>query len=164
MNKMIRILSLSAFVLVLAACERSPEATSQSAPAQGAEAVVSAGPTVEDAADFVAASEERLARLGQHSERMGWVLANFITGDTEVLAARAAEKFTAAQVEVASEAARFNGVEGLDFDTARKLNFLKSGIIIPAPMDAAKTAEQSEIGARLSGLYGKGSYCRENGE
>ena len=164
MNKMIRILSLSAFVLVLAACERSPEATSQSAPAQGAEAVVSAGPTVEDAADFVAASEERLARLGQHSERMGWVLANFITGDTEVLAARAAEKFTAAQVEVASEADRFNSVEGLDYDTARKLDFLKSGIIIPAPMDAAKTAEQSEIGAKLSGLYGRGSYCRENGE
>ena len=164
MNKMIRILSLSAFVLVLAACERSPEATSQSAPAQGTEAVVSAGPTVEDAADFVAASEERLARLGQHSERMGWVLANFITGDTEMLAARAAEKFTAAQVEIASEAARFNDVEGLDYDTARKLNMLKSGITIPAPMDAVKTAEQSDIGARLSGLYGRGSYCRENGE
>ena len=123
-----------------------------------------AGPTPEQAAAFVAASEARLERLGQHNERMGWVLANFITGDTEVLAARAAEKFTAAQVEVASEAARFNGVEGLDFDTVRKLDFLKSGTIIPAPMDAAKTAEQSEIGAKLSGLYGRGSYCRENGE
>ena len=164
MNKLVRMLSLSALVMALAACERSPDATSQSAQQQNVEAVAPDGPTTEEAIAFVAASEARLERLGQHNERMGWVLANFITGDTEVLAARAAEKFTAAQVEVASEAARFNGVEGLDFDTARKLNFLKNGIIIPAPMDAAKTAEQSEIGARLSGLYGKGSYCREDGE
>ena len=164
MNKLVRMLSLSALVMALAACERSPDATSQSAQQQNVEAVAPDGPTTEEAIAFVAASEARLERLGQHNERMGWVLANFITGDTEVLAARAAEKFTAAQVEVASEAARFNGVEGLDFDTARKLNFLKNGIIIPAPMDAAKTAEQSEIGARLSGLYGKGIYCRENGE
>jgi len=140
MNKMIKMLSLIALALVLTACERSPDTASQSAPDLNAEAVVPTGPTAEEAAAFVAASEETLARLGQHSERMGWVLANFITGDTEVLAARAAEKFTAAQVEIASEAARFNNVEGLDYDTARKLNMLKSGIIIPAPMDAEKTA------------------------
>jgi peptidyl-dipeptidase A len=41
---------------------------------------------------------------------------------------------------------------------------LRSGITIPAPMDAAKTAEQSEIGAKLNGMYGRGSYCREDGE
>jgi peptidyl-dipeptidase A len=164
MNKLIRNLSLCAFVLVLTACERSPEATPQTAPKQNSAAAVPAGPTAEEAAAFVAASEERLAQLGQHSERMGWVLSNFITEDTELLAARAVEQFVAAQVEVASEAARFNGVEGLDHDTARKLNMLKSGIVIPAPMDAAKTAEQAEIGAKLKGLYGRGSYCREDGE
>jgi len=160
MNKLIKMLFLSALALVLTACERSPEAAPEPRPV----AAVPAGPTAEQAATFVAASEETLARLGQHSERMAWVLANFITEDTEMLAARAAEKFTAAQVEIASEAARFNDVEGLDYDTVRKLNMLKSGIIIPAPMDAAKTAEQAEIGARLSGLYGRGSYCREDGD
>lgn len=164
MNKLTGILSLSILVLTLTACERSPEATPQAAAVQGAEAVAPTGPTASDAAAFVVASEEKLARLGQHSERMSWVLSNFITGDTEILAARAAELFTAAQVETASEAARFNDVEGLDYDTARKLGMLRSGITIPAPMDAAKTAEQSEIGARLNGMYGRGSYCREDGE
>ena len=164
MNKLTGILSLSIIVLTLTACERSPQATSQAAAVQGAEAVAPTGPTASDAAAFVVASEEKLARLGQHSERMSWVLSNFITGDTEMLAARAAELFTAAQVKTASEAARFNDVEGLDYDTARKLGMLRSGITIPAPMDAAKTAEQSEIGARLNGMYGRGSYCREDGE
>jgi peptidyl-dipeptidase A len=112
----------------------------------------------------VAEAEENLARLGQHSERMQWVLRNFITEDTEILAARAAEQFTAAQVATASQAAQFNEASGLDYDTRRKLGMLKSGIVVPAPMDAAKTSEQSEIGSKLGGLYGKGSYCREDGE
>ena len=159
-----RILLTGALVLTITACSPSagPAETAESA---GSTAVAApAGPTAGDAAVFVAAAEERLAELGQHNERVAWVLSNFITEDTEILAAKASEQFTAAQVEIAGQAARFNEVEGLDDDTARKLNMLRSGIVIPAPMDAAKTAEQSEIGAKLNGLYGRGTYCRENGE
>lgn len=121
-------------------------------------------PSVEEAVTFVAKAEEHLSALGQHSERMSWVLANFITEDTEQLAAKANEQFTAAQVEIAVQAARFTELDGLDYDTSRKLNMFRSGIVIPAPRDAAKIAEQAEIGAKMSGLYGKGSYCRESGE
>jgi len=121
-------------------------------------------PSVEEAVTFVAKAEEHLAALGQHSERMSWVLANFITEDTEQLAAKANEQFTAAQVEIAVQAARFTELDGLDYDTSRKLNMFRSGIVIPAPRDAAKIAEQAEIGAKMSGLYGKGSYCRAPGE
>ena len=121
-------------------------------------------PSVEEAVTFVAKAEEHLADLGQNSERMSWVMANFITQDTEQLAAKASEQFTAAQVEIAVQAARFTGLDGLDYDTSRKLNIFRSGIVIPAPRDAAKIAEQAEIGAKMSGLYGKGSYCRAQGE
>jgi peptidyl-dipeptidase A len=148
--------------VILAGCEptgREPE----SAAAAASSAAVQA-PTPEEAAAFVAEAEERLARLGQHSERMAWVLANFITVDTELLAARAAEQFTAAQVEIAGAAARFKDVAGLDYDTKRKLNMLRSGIVIPAPMDPAKTAEQAEIGAKLNGMYGRGEYCGADGQ
>ena len=158
MNKLIRIVMTCAAVVALAACEQKNETAAPAAVA------VPSGPTAAEAVAFVAEAEERLAELGQHNERVAWVLANFITEDTELLAARASEQFTAAQVAVASEAARFNTVEGLDYDTARKLNMLKSGIVIPAPMDAAKTAEQSEIGARLGGMYGRGTFCRADGE
>ncbi|MCH8193743.1 MAG: M2 family metallopeptidase, partial [Planctomycetes bacterium] len=61
------------------------------------------------------------------------------------------------------QAALFTGLDGLDYDTSRKLNIFRSGIVIPAPRDAAKIAEQAEIGAKMSGLYGKGSYCRAQG-
>lgn len=120
--------------------------------------------TVDEAIEFVAQSEQQLASLGQEAERMAWVYSNFITEDTEKLAAIANKKFTARQVELAVEAAKYNDIEAVDGDTRRKLNMLRSGIIIPAPRDAAKTAEQSEIGVKLGGMYGKGEYCYANGE
>jgi len=163
MNNLTRFLAFFAALLILTACEQPSDARFHpaSGPATGAPAA--GGPTVEEAMAFVEASEETLARLGQHSERVGWVLANFITEDTELLAAKAAEQFTSAQVEIAAQAARFMGLVGLDYDTKRKLNLLRSGITIPAPMDPAKTAEQAEIGAKLNGMYGRGTYCREDG-
>jgi peptidyl-dipeptidase A len=164
MSKLAQIFALCAFALLLTACDRPPEATAPAAPEQTAATPTPAMPGPDEAQAFVAEAEERLAHLAQHSERVEWVLANFITVDTELLAARASEELTAARVSIASEAARFNSVEGLDYDTSRKLNMLRSGIVIPAPMDAAKTAEQSEIGAKLNGMYGKGRYCREDGE
>ncbi len=71
---------------------------------------------------------------------------------------------TAAQVELAGEAARYATVEGLDPETRRKLDMLRSGITIPAPSDPDKIAEQAEIGAELSGMYGKGKFCPDEGE
>ena len=119
--------------------------------------------TAQSAVEFVARSENELSALGQHAERTNWVYSNFITEDTEKLAAIAHKEFTARQVVLAGEAAKYNEVDGIDGDTRRKLNMLRSGIVIPAPGDAAKTAEQSEIGAKLGGMYGKGEYCYANG-
>jgi peptidyl-dipeptidase A len=120
--------------------------------------------TAENAVEFVANSEQQLSGLGQEAERMAWVYSNFITEDTEKLAALANKKFTALQVELAVEAASYNDVDGIDDGTRRKLNMLRSRTIIPAPRDADKTAEQSEIGAKLGGMYGKGQYCYADGE
>jgi len=119
--------------------------------------------TATDALDFVITAETQLAVLLLENERMAWVYGNFITQDTEMLAALANKKFTAKQVELAIEAARYYEIPELDSDTRRKLNILRSGITIPAPRDAAKTAEQSEIGAKLGGMYGKGEYCYPDG-
>ena len=156
MYKFSKLVLLPALSLLLVACE---PATVQPAIESEAE-----GPSVYEAVTFVAEAEDRLAALGQYSERLAWVQANFITDDTEQLAAKAKEQFTAAQVEIAAQAARYIGIEGLDYDTSRKLNLLRSGIVMPAPRDASKTAEQAEIGAKMSGMYGKGRFCRAEGE
>ena len=120
--------------------------------------------SVKDAVDFVAQAGTQLDGLLLENERMAWVYSNFITEDTEMLAALANKRFTESMVGLAVEAAKYYEIEGLDSDTRRKLNILRSAITIPAPRDAAKMAEQSEIGARLGGMYGKGEYCYANGE
>ncbi len=120
--------------------------------------------TAASAVEFVSRSEEQLAELGQQAERMAWVYSTYITEDTEQLSATASKNFTARQVELASEASRFNDVAGIDSETRRKLDMLRSGIVIPAPGDPAKTAEQAQIGARLGGMYGKGEYCYADGK
>jgi peptidyl-dipeptidase A len=119
--------------------------------------------SAEDAVEFIRESEETLTELLQENERMAWVYSNFITEDTEQLAAIANKKFTAKQVELAVEAAKYYEIETLDAGSKRKLNILRSGITIPAPRDAAKTSEQSDIGAKLGGMYGKGKYCYADG-
>jgi len=119
--------------------------------------------TAASAVEFVARSEQQLGELAQEAERMSWVYSNFITEDTERLSAVATRRFTAKQVELAAKAARYVEIEDLDTGTRRKLNLLRSSIVIPAPADADKTAEQSEIGSKLTGMYGKGEYCYANG-
>ena len=151
-----RIVTLS-MVLVLFGC--SPVEDSSTTQSTVADAL-----TPKDAIGFIKNAETQLAGLLAENERMAWVHSNFITSDTEVLSALANKNFTAKQVELAIEAAKYTEIEGLDSDTDRKLNILRSGLTIPAPSDAAKTAEQSEIGAKLGGMYGKGEYCYANGD
>ena len=144
------------------ACMPAGEAPAEPESAAGPVAAV-AGPTAAEASAFVQETEARLERLAQYAERQQWVQANFITYDTDLLAARASEELTAAEVAAASEAARFTGIAGLDPDTARKLDMIRSGITVPAPSDPALTAEQADIGARLKSMYGRGQYCRSDG-
>ncbi len=120
--------------------------------------------TPASAVEFVSQSEQALTELLAQNERMAWVYSNFITEDTEKLAAVANQNYTALQVELAGKAARYYKIEGLDDETRRKLNIMRSFITIPAPSDNIKIAEQSEIGARLGGMYGKGEYCYANGQ
>jgi peptidyl-dipeptidase A len=120
-------------------------------------------PTAEEAAAFVERADADLMKLLIDAERAAWVQSNFITHDTEILAAQASEKLLSASVRYATEAARFDGLE-LSYDVRRQLERLKTGLVIPAPSDPAKTTELSRITSRLESLYGSGKYCPEEGE
>lgn len=119
--------------------------------------------TPADAKAFLEEAQSTLSRMSEHTARTYWVYQNFITHDTELLAAKAQEEITAAVVKYANEAARFNELD-LDADTRRKLDLLRSALTLPAPQDAEKNAELASIGAKLDGMYGKGEYCPEEGE
>ena len=115
--------------------------------------------TPADAKRFIKNAEVQLLDLINESSRAEWIYQNFITDDTADLSADANEKYTAAIVKLANEAAKFNGLD-LDYDTKRKLDKLRSALVLPAPQDAAKTSELSKIAAELGGMYGKGKYCK----
>ncbi len=118
------------------------------------------GPTADDAVAFADSAEAVLYDLGVKAGRAAWVQANFITHDTEILAAEANENYVAAQVDLAGKAAQFNDLD-LPYDTERKLNMLRTRMTMPAPHDAAKTTELTQIAARLESTYGRGEYCPE---
>ena len=122
-----------------------------------------ATPTSREAADFVTGAEAELLQSWIDRERAAWVQQNFITYDTELLAAAASEKTIALTVRLAQEAARFDGLE-LDGDVARKLAKLKLSLVLPAPADPEKTRELAQIAAGMESAYGSGEYCPDGGE
>jgi len=120
-------------------------------------------PTVAEADAFLATAEARLLELVIELSRAQWVQSNFITGDTETLAAMAYERMIAEAMEFAKGATRFDGME-LPYDTARRLKLLKLGLTLPAPSDATERAELTQIAAGMESAYGRGKYCPEGGE
>ncbi|TCI01839.1 peptidase M2 family protein [Corallincola luteus] len=110
------------------------------------------------AASFLINAEDELATLRKELYRAEWIYQNFITEDTASLAADANSRYTAAQVRLAHEAAKFDGID-LAASTRRKLDILKFSIVLPAPVDADKNAELAKLAADLNGMYGKGKYC-----
>jgi len=123
-----------------------------------APALFAATPTVDDARKFLDQAEKNLLTLSTEASRADWVRANFITFDTESISALADERQIAESVRLAKGATRFDGLK-LPADMARKMTLLKVGLVLAAPSNPAESAEVTQLGAGLEGLYGKGKYC-----
>ncbi len=90
-------------------------------------------PTVADADAFVAAAEKDLFAFSVEGARVAWVNSTHITDDTDALAARYGEIGTEKSVKYALEAAKYQALPGLSYDTKRKLDILRGGLVLPAP-------------------------------
>ena len=121
------------------------------------------GPTVEEARAFVDDAEARLLEVWIDAARAGWVQSNFITDDTTAIAASAQTVVIGATMELATEAARFDGV-ALPEETRRKLLLLKTSMGLAAPADPALQAELAGITTSMESTYGRGVYCPGDGE
>lgn len=122
-------------------------------------------PTVDkiaEAKQFITDAESTMADLSIEINRSEWIYSNFITEDTAALSASVAEKYTGTSVKLATESAQYAHL-ALDPADKRKLNILRSSIVLPAPLDPVKNAELANISAELNGLYGKGKYCFQDG-
>jgi peptidyl-dipeptidase A len=131
--------------------------------ATSAVALQSSAPTVADAKAFLDAAEAQIFDLGNKAQRAGWVQENFITIDTEAIAADANEIFTAETVKLSKQAHRFDSLK-LPPEMARKMTLLKLLTLLPSPSNPAKQKELAQLEAWLDGEYGKGKWCPEGPE
>lgn len=115
-------------------------------------------PSIAEARVFLDDAEKRLLQLSNEAGQASWVQSNFITDDTEALAALANERVIALAVELAKKATRFDSV-ALPEDMTRKLRLLKLGLTLAAPDNPKEREEVTRLAASLEGIYGKGKYC-----
>jgi len=117
-----------------------------------------APPTAAEAQKFIEDAEQRLFDLGVKASRAGWVQENFITDDTEQIAAEAGEEANTAAAKYAKEAHRYD-VVALPPELARKRLLLELATGFPAPDDPKAQKELAQVLASLDGDYGKGKWC-----
>jgi len=115
-------------------------------------------PTVEEARAFLDAAEAKFLDLSVKGSRASWVQENFITEDTEEIAAQANEELNTLSAGLAKAAHRFDGLK-LPPEMARKLRLLKLSSTLPAPNDMKEQKELAQVLASLDGDYGKGKWC-----
>ncbi len=116
-------------------------------------------PTLADAQEFMKNAEARLAELSVKGNQAQWVQENFITEDTEALAADANDEISAMTTDLVEQSKRFDGLN-MPPDLARKFLLLRLGLTAPTPKDPALRKEMTQIAASLDADYGKGKYCK----
>jgi peptidyl-dipeptidase A len=144
--KLARILTLAALIWIL--LPFAPTSYAQK----------SAPPTPEEARKFIEAAETRYFELGDKAQRASWVQENFITEDTEQIAADANEILNSSSAADAKEAHRYDKVK-LSPELARKRKLLELAAGFPAPNDPKSQKELAQLLASLEGDYGKGKWC-----
>ncbi|MFM9978193.1 MAG: M2 family metallopeptidase [Sphingomonadaceae bacterium] len=119
-------------------------------------ATPAAAQTAAEADAFIAKAEKEFADFSVFGSQTAWVNNTYITDDTDALNARMGTQGTEMSVRLAGEAAKFARAPGLSADTKRKLDILRSGLVLPAPTTAGAAAELNVITTRLNSNYGKG--------
>jgi len=112
--------------------------------------------TPQGAANWVDMVEKKMGDFSVEYARISWVNSTYITEDTDALAAKYGAESTEMSVRYANQAAKYAKVKGLDPEVARKLDILRNGIVMPAPVRDGAATELNEIATSLNSQYGKG--------
>ncbi|HTL29628.1 MAG TPA: M2 family metallopeptidase, partial [Tepidisphaeraceae bacterium] len=117
-------------------------------------------PTAGDAKAFLDDVNQTMLKLGVEAGQAGWVQQNFITDDTDALAARANQRYIDAIARFVKDAPRFDKLQ-LPEDQRRALNVLKTSLVMVTPADPKESEELTNTMARLESAYGKGKWCAD---
>ena len=141
----------------LVACKR--EAAPDAAPA----AAAATTPADETADQFVARVNEEVRKLSSELASAQWLSNTYINSDSEMVAAKANERWLGQLNAWIEQSKRFEG-KPMSAETARAIKLLKLWTAMPAPKDPAKLEELTKIATRMEGMYGSGSYCTGEGD
>ncbi len=140
--------------LGLAACKRDAE--------PAAPAATPAAQQGETADQFVARVNEEVRKLSTELNSAQWLSNTYINSDSELVAAKANERWLAQLNAWIEQSKRYEGQQ-LKPETARALKLLKLWTAMPAPKDPKKLEELTQLATRMEGMYGAGSYCTGEG-
>ena len=134
----------------LAACQRRHTRTDANTKAETAD-------------EFIARVNSEMLEIAKELNAAQWVQQTYITDDTQLLSAKANERYLEYFSHAVEQAKLFDPKQISNPDTARAMELLKLGvaasIYAPAPSDTAKRAELAAILAKLDAMYGAGKYC-----
>src|SRR5712691_3941859 len=117
-------------------------------------------PTAAEAKAFLDNVNHTMLKLGVEANQAGWVQQNFITDDTDALAARANQRYIDAIARFVKDATRFDALD-LPADERRMFQVLKTSLVMVTPADPKESEELTTIMARLESTYGKGKWCAD---
>ncbi|MCM2336221.1 MAG: M2 family metallopeptidase [Pseudomonas sp.] len=151
-------LSIAAAVLGLAACKKEQTANDAAAPA-----VATTAPEGETADEFVARVNAEYKAMYPELTAAQWLSSTYISDDSQLLSAKANERYLTRLNAWIEQAKRFEGQQ-MSPQTERTIKLLKLATAMPAPRDPAKLAELTKIATKMEGTYGSGTYCTGEGD
>jgi peptidyl-dipeptidase A len=116
-----------------------------------------AAATPAEARAFVDRANAELLKINTYAAHAEWTAETDITDDTESTTAFLNEQATALALRLTAESHRFDHVQ-LPAQLRRQIMLLQV-TTSAAPKEPALLAEQTQLAAELTGMYGKGKFC-----
>ena len=136
---------------------------SRAAAAAGLALLTALPAAAETADEFVARLNKEFADLALEVNAAGWTQATYINVDTQLLNAKAYERYLAFFSSAVEQAKQFDG-QPMSPASKRAIELLKLGVSAPAPDDPAKRAELAGLIAGMEAKYGSAKHCPQGPE
>lgn len=120
-------------------------------------------PANETADAFIARVNAEMKAMYPELTSAQWLSSTYINDDSQLIAAKANERYLAKLNDWIEQSRRFEG-KPMSADTARAIALLKQGAAMPPPKNPEHLAELTQIATRMEGLYGAGTYCTGEGQ
>ena len=114
--------------------------------------------SAETADQFVARTNKEFADIWLEGNAAGWTQATYINVDTQLLNARATERWLAAFGKAVQDSRAFDGTP-MSPASQRAIKLMRLGVSAPAPDDPAKRAELATLLSGMEAKYGSAKYC-----